>query len=426
MGKLEQLQFLEKNGSKVPPYIVVKGSELTDEFLIKYLTERRSKSKYAIDGVVIDIDDADIRRSVTNTRDTLNPAYSRKFKVGSEDNVAYPQVVKVHYKKSKSAYLKPRVEIVPTSLGGVTITFLTGFNAKFIRDNNIGPGAVVKITRSGDVIPYILETTSPAPNGPELPTFEEFGPMNWTDNDVDLYLIDPTNDREVLLNQLGDMFGRMEVPHLKGGSIKKLVNAGFDTGPKIIKATKRQLQDAVGESAGEKIFDGLKNKLNPIDLYTLAGCSQTFGRGIGRRKMKKLIEILGEDDLLLGRLTIAQVIGVESFQQITAQLVVNNQYAFLDFLKEIVGYYTLAKPTALTSSKYIGVNVCFTGVRAKDLEELIVANGGKIASGVNAKTTHLVCKDKNSASGKMVKAHELVRAGTLEIIDLATARKRWG
>ena len=32
-----------------------------------------------------------------------------------------------------------------------------GFNAKYIIDNNIGIGTKLKIVRSGDVIPYILE-----------------------------------------------------------------------------------------------------------------------------------------------------------------------------------------------------------------------------------------------------------------------------
>ena len=209
------------------------------------------------------------------------------------------------------------------------------------------------------------------------------------------------------------------------GSIKKLVEAGFDSPVKIIKATKAQMQNAVGVCAGEKIYDGLKSKLNPVELYRLAGTSQLFGRGIGQRKMKKLVETLGSDDLLLGKLTIQQVVGVESFQVTTAQLVVNGQQDFLNFLKEIDGYYTLAQPKVPTSSDYSSVNVCFTGVRDKNLEAIITNKGGKIASGMNAKTTHLVCADKNSTSGKIVKAAEFKQKGTLQILDLSEARKLW-
>jgi DNA ligase (NAD+) len=58
MGKLEQLQTMERMGYEVPHYIVVPGRDLTDEFLISYLAARRANSVTAIDGIVIDVDNA--------------------------------------------------------------------------------------------------------------------------------------------------------------------------------------------------------------------------------------------------------------------------------------------------------------------------------------------------------------------------------
>ena len=55
-------------------------------------------------------------------------------------NVVEVTVVGVDWNVSKWGQLKPRVEIQPVKLQGVTITFTTGFNAKFIVDNSIGPG----------------------------------------------------------------------------------------------------------------------------------------------------------------------------------------------------------------------------------------------------------------------------------------------
>ena len=73
----------------------------------------------------------------------------------------------------------------PIELGGVTLQYATGYNAKFIVDNVIGPGAVITITRSGDVIPKILTVIKPAANNkPKMPgvTYE------WTDTGVDIKL----------------------------------------------------------------------------------------------------------------------------------------------------------------------------------------------------------------------------------------------
>jgi len=42
------------------------------------------------------------------------------------------------------------------------IEYATAFNAAFVEDNKIGIGALVKLVRSGDVIPHIMEVIEPA------------------------------------------------------------------------------------------------------------------------------------------------------------------------------------------------------------------------------------------------------------------------
>ena len=54
-----------------------------------------------------------------------------------------------------------------------------------------------------------------------------------------------------------------------------------------------------------------------------------------------------------------------------------------------------------------GQSFVFTGVRRADLEKAIQEKGGSIGSGVSKNTTHLICKDINSGSSKLVKAEEL-------------------
>ncbi len=163
MSKSDQIQFLIANGFDVPEFSIVDGLTLTDEYLTVDLNERREQSRTAIDGLVIDLNDADLRANLTRKSSSINPMYAKKFKVGEASNQANATVVQVHYEPSKTGYLKPRIEIEPVDLTGVTIRFASGFNAAFIRDNGIGPGAIVKITRAGDVIPTILETISPMP-----------------------------------------------------------------------------------------------------------------------------------------------------------------------------------------------------------------------------------------------------------------------
>lgn len=422
MGKIEQMEFMEDNGFVVTPYVVMKGKELNDNNLVSLLEERRRLSKTAIDGLVIDIDDSDIRASLRRKSSSLNPMYSRKFKIGSEDNVAIAEVVKVHWTPSKAGYLKPRVEIKPIELVGVTITYATGFNAKFIKDNIIGPGAKVQITRSGDVIPFIQKVISAAPNGPDMPMEEEFGQIEWTDTGVDMYLEDADNNDIVIVNRLIDIFTSLDVPHLREGSIKKLFDAGYKTPTQIIKATETDLRSIIGESAGSKVFNGLKEKLNGIPLGILAGASQLLGRGIGRRKMTKLVEALGEEYFLTGNVIVDDIVKVEGFEEKTAEVIVSNIGEFRKFLNEIDGYYVLTKKEVNTSGDLVGTVVVFTGIRDKDLEAKIEARGGVIGSSIGKTTTHLVAKDPSSGSSKLKKASDM----GVNVISIIDARNLWG
>lgn len=168
-SKNEMLETLVREGFSIPVFALATGEDLTDEFLADYLNERRDNTEFEIDGLVIDANNADVRAKMNPTRDTLNPAYSIKYKVADASNLAEANVVDVHWAPSKHGLWKPRIEIEPVDLVGVTITFCTGFNAQFIRDHNIGPGAVIEITRSGDVIPFcqkvVKGTTAQMPVG---------------------------------------------------------------------------------------------------------------------------------------------------------------------------------------------------------------------------------------------------------------------
>lgn len=427
MSKSDQFRVLEEAGYEVTPYIRVKGRELTDEFLISFLNDRRSKSPTAIDGIVIDLDNLAIVETLTRNSSSINPISSKKFKVGGADNVAVAKVVKVHWNPSKAGYLKPRVEIEPVDLVGVTITYATGFNAKFIRDNMIAPGAEIQITRSGDVIPFIQKVITPAAAWAE-PSEAEFGPLEWTDGNVDLVMLDTSNNKAVQLEVINSTFGvtGLDVPHLREGSIEKLYEAGLTTPTAIILADEATLKAAAGDSAGRKIYEGLRAKLGNVELGILAGSSNLLGRGIGRRKMTKLIEALGNDVVLTdpidANLT-KRIAAVDGFGSTIAGTITQNLPAFRSFLSDIEGHYTLVKPKEkVVGGDLEGVVVVFTGVRDKELEAKITDRSGVIGSSINDKTTHLVAKDPTGGSSKLKKAADK----GVKVISILEAKELWG
>ena len=178
----ESLLLLRRLGfGTVEAPAIFHGDEIDDEGLSSILNSRRvgasdiDESPYEIDGLVICVDSLAKRKQLTTgTRNSLNPEFAIKYKVQDASNLAIATVIEVEWNASKHGYLKPRVRVEPIQLVGVTIQHATGFNAKFIHDNGIGPGAQVQITRSGDVIPFIQEVT--------LPTTAQMPSVGWTWN----------------------------------------------------------------------------------------------------------------------------------------------------------------------------------------------------------------------------------------------------
>ncbi len=409
--KNEQIEHLYERGFQVVDWDQYLGKHLTLERLTTVLQQFKESSEFALDGIVIDVDSSETRKRLEEDKgsSSLNPEYAWKFKIN--DNRLITEVVHVHWNISKNGYLKPRVQVTPIELAGVTITYATGFNAKFIKENGIGPGAEISITRSGEVIPFIEKVITKAIA--QLPTEEEFGEMVWTNGEVDLKLIHDHDDAK--MGRMIDFFAGIDADQLRVGSIAKLFEAGYDDLTKVIRASREQLVQVLGVN-GSKAYDSLKAKLNPIEQWKLAGASQLFGRGIGRRKMAKLFEAYGT----VIDLSYDQIIKVEGFEAKTAEKIVEGNDNFKNFLQSIEFLYSYKKIEKIEGA-LSGFGVCFTGIRDKNLEAAIISKGGRIDSSVTSKTTHLVCLDPTSGSGKLKKAADKGVA----IFSIENARRDW-
>lgn len=403
IDKQAQFDQLKALGFDVAFHSKIMFGQMSENDLTDYLHIRRSMSIYEIDGIVIDVNKATVRQRINPSRDTLNPAYAVKYKVADASNLAETEVLQVEWNVSKDGYYKPRVQFKPVDLVGVTITNATGFNAKYIRDNLIGPGAIIKITRSGDVIPFILEVVQPSPTGADMPDDDD---AVWTETGVDLVVGDITSNQTVMFERLNDFFATLEVPHLGEGNLQKIFDCDFRTPESIMSLTQEDFGSLVNSlPIGRKIFLGMREKLTNVPMYKLMGAHPAFGRGVGVRKMKKLY------DAFAGDMTLCQdfdaIVAVEGFEAKTAKKIVAGYKPFMDFFADIEEYVTIQEYVAPKEGKLTGCVFVFTGFRSKELEAKVEALGGKMGSSVSSKTTYLVADNPDSTSGKAQKARDV-------------------
>lgn len=221
------LEKLKGEGFTLPFYTQVQ--ELNIGMLSEILKRRREEASYEIDGLVI-VSNRNVSYEERCIR--KNPKYMIAFKEYGETKVA--TVESIEWEASKNSLLKPTVKIVPVTINNVTIKSLTGFNAAWIRDNNVGPGTELIITRN--TIPHILSVASSTIAFLPPEDLYPKGSWKWNETNVNIILLEE-ND-EVKIAKIYEFFKQIDAKYCGEVTLAKLYSAGFNSIKKIVEAKK--------------------------------------------------------------------------------------------------------------------------------------------------------------------------------------------
>lgn len=385
--------------------------ELNEEFLRKLFVEW--SNMYPIDGIVIYINDLNIWDKVGRHQSSGNPLYAVAYK-HPDFTMTFKTVVKsITWNVSKAGALKPVVNIETVDTGDCDMENPTGYNAAFISDMKIAKGAEILVTRSGGVIPKILSTISSAPLEEQNKMWDDLSmcpvcdsPTAWNNTFVELCCTnqDCAGRR---LAKIIHFFTTCGAENMGEESYAKLFNAGFNSVKKILNITPKEilLIDGFGESAVEIILSNNEKIKEGVEAPVLMHASDCFV-GIGQKKSQQILKDMGDF--------------VDTFYSLKYHPIANEEDSktYKSFCDGVLSFYNFIKENGLiikamqkkdvkSDGRCSGMKVCFTGVRDKGLESLIISEGGEIVSGVSKKTTHLIVADLSSSSSKMAKAKGL-------------------
>lgn len=380
--------------------------KLTNEYLSATLLDWRKDYEYEIDGIIVADD-------LVYPRSSGNPQHAFAFKMVISDQVAEAKVVDVIWSPSKDGYLKPRVRIEPLRLGGITIEYATGFNAKFIEENKIGFGAMIEIVRSGDVIPFIKSIIVPAERA-QMPDLS----YKWTDSHVDIILENAADDATVREKTITAFFVGLEVEGLSTGNVKRLISAGFDTIQKIVHMKKEDFKKAEGfkDKLTEKVYTSLHQKLDSASLVDIMAASGLMGRGMGHRKIEPIIEAF--PTILTSKESAAEKIkmlkSVKGIGKENAETFVSNIDKFNAFYRELFpgksqpkNVLRVAEPEAADkSSPLYGKKVVMTKTRDKEVIEYLKKVGATLEDNMKKDVFLLIVKSHEDESNKTKFAKE--------------------
>lgn len=160
-----------------------------------------------------------------------------------------------------------------------------------------------------------------------------------------------------------------------------------------------------------------------------------FGRGMGERKLKEIIKVY--PNILYENWTkkdlIEKINNIDGFSDIMTNKFVDNLETFKTFCKDIQKVYDIShiikkkdiKKTEVdkkTNNKFKDLTVVFTGVRDKELQELIENSGGKVSTSVSKKTNVVIhAETPDTTNAKYEKAKEL----KVKLLSLSQFKKEY-
>ena len=204
------------------------------------------------------------------------------------------------------------------------------------------------------------------------------------------------------------------------------MDAGYNTICKILALEEKDFLNVNGfkSTMAKKIYDSIRSKVKDATLVKIMAASGKFGRGIGERKIKPIMEAFPNilDSVETNGEKIKLLKSVNGIGKENAKSFVENIPVFLEFMRQckLTHKYQEAadkeeediqsKDATIIQNQenpLFGKNIVMTKVRDKEIIDKLPLYGATLENSIKKDTFALVVKSKDDASNKIKKANEL-------------------
>ncbi|HBA86831.1 MAG TPA: DNA ligase [Geobacter sp.] len=361
----------------------------------------RSSVEYDVDGVILEITDDEVKKGMGATR------HHHSWQIAYKENLeaAHVKVIAVLPQTSRSGRVNPVAKVEPTRLSGALVQRATAHHYKMVHDKGIGPGAIIELTRSGEVIPKIGAVITPVEA--EIPKeCPSCGSEVVMDGD---YLYCPNNIGcpAQIANAMEHFFKMLRHVDLFGSAtIERMYENGIRSVPGIYKLGAKEFENmGFGPKQSENLVDQLnRSRAEKIEDWRFLTAFGVFRLGPGN--CEKLLSHYHLNDVF--NLNEEQIVSVEGFAKKTATIVIKGLKRVKPLFDELyaLGFNLertpLVEQTEKPLSPISGKQIVFTGSMTHgsrdDMEKEAKALGAKVGKSVTGKTNILVTGENVGAS----------------------------
>lgn len=414
-----RLQWLRQMGFDVQPHIQVCRDIDEIKSYIDHWDKARWQLPYAIDGIVIKVNQVQLWDSMGATAKSPRWAIAYKFKAERVSTL----LEGVSYQVGRTGVVTPVANLTPVWLGGTTVRRATLNNADFIEKMDICQGDSLFIEKGGEIIPKVVGVdydkrqpdATPLGYATHCPICHT--PLVRTDGESGFYCPNQDGCAPQIIGKLEHFVGRkaMNIETLGPERLELLYKSGLVENVADLYALQREQLIGLGDMSTiqEKGADNILSALAESKQVPFERVLFALGiRFVGEVGAKKLARYFKNMPALMNA-SVEELASVEDIGTKTAEVV----RAFFSVPRhvDIVQRLTAAglqmevqsqTINNLLNGKTFVVSGVFSRFSRDEIKAHIEQHGGKVSGSISGKTDYLLAGEKMGPE-KLKKAEKL-------------------
>lgn len=414
----ELLKAASEWGLRVSPhYVRCTSFEEIEAYITHWDTERR-KLPFDIDGVVIKVDDMQLREELGFTAKSPRWAIAYKFK----PEAAYTRLNSVDFQVGRTGVVTPVANLDPVLLAGTTVKRASLHNADIIESLDLHIGDMVSVEKGGEIIPKITgvdksKRTEEHEKVRFITACPECGtPLVREEGEAAHICPNRASCPPQIKGRIEHFISRqaMDISGLGSETIALLYDKGLIKNVADLYRLKESdiaPLEGLGERSAANIISGIEaSKQIPFSRVLFALGIRFVGETVAKklasslRSMDRIMNASFEELLAVDEIGQKIAASIKAYFADEANVRLVEDLRFFGLKMEEVESGNIAVSDTLNGLSFV-VSGVFS-ISRDELKGLIEAHGGKNLSSVTGKTDYLVAGD-NMGPAKLEKAQKL-------------------
>lgn len=374
--------------------------------------------KYPVDGLVFEINDYDLSKSMGATQHHEGCRIALKW----ADDLYETTLTGIEWQTSRTGLINPVAVFSPVDLSGAITTRATLHNLSYIEDLEMGVGDTIQIYRANMVVPKVHDNLTRSNTWTYPKACPTCGYPTEVHNENGSKTLHCTNPacKAKLINRLVNFVSRkcMNIDGLSEETLTKFVEWRwiknlFDVYNLPIYFEELRHKEGFGEKSVQKLYNAIEKSKN-VELDHFIAALSIPGIGIAQAKeLAKKFKVWDEfRNAGCGNFDFSKL---DSFGEVANKNIHNwfhtmyQEERIPQLVRNLnfIGENGVPKDESLAGLTFVITGSLNHFENRDDLKQELESRGAKVSGSVSAKTSYLINNDINSTSSKNKKAKQL-------------------